>query len=175
MILNTIFLFFLSLFAPAIEPVSTGAKNKSDKAEPVGAIVMEGTSVDGLIVKKAKRNCQGLSQVAVKILEASGLKVFSVIDHSEGAKKAGFDLPSSTVISFGNPKVGSPVMLNSPTAGIDLPMKMHLHELNGVCHVTYNDPEYIRRRHHAPNLPEFKKMSAALDKITNELSKNGTN
>jgi len=43
-------------------------------------------------------------------LKEKGMTIFARINHSEGAKKVGIDLPATELIIFGNPKVGSPLM-----------------------------------------------------------------
>src|SRR5690606_33638301 len=57
-------------------------------------------------------------------LEGKGIKVAARIDHAAGAKAAGLDMPPTQVVMFGNPKLGTPLMLANPDIAIDLPMKM---------------------------------------------------
>jgi hypothetical protein len=53
-------------------------------------------------------------EAAVKARAAAGFKVFTRIDHAAAAKEAGLDMPPRTVIVFGNPKLGTPVMVKTP-------------------------------------------------------------
>jgi hypothetical protein len=44
------------------------------------------------------------------ILSAKGMKVFAVIDQREQAHEAGLELRETTLVLFGNPAAGTPVM-----------------------------------------------------------------
>ena len=55
------------------------------------------------------------------ILAARGIKVFAVIDQSEQAREAGLTLRETTLVIFGNPAAGTPVMDAAPLAALDLP------------------------------------------------------
>ena len=58
------------------------------------------------------------------ILFAKGLKVFAVIDQSQEAREAGLRLRETTLVVFGNPAAGTPVMDAAPLAALDLPLKV---------------------------------------------------
>jgi uncharacterized protein (DUF302 family) len=53
-----------------------------------------------------------------------GIKVFATIDQQAEARAVGLSMPPTTLIVFGNPKAGTPLMLANPEAGIDLPLKV---------------------------------------------------
>ena len=57
------------------------------------------------------------------ILSAKGMKVFAVIDQSAEASQAGLQLRETTLVVFGNPAAGTPVMAAAPFAALDLPLK----------------------------------------------------
>ena len=82
------------------------------------------------------------------ILEAKGVTVFALIDHSGEAEKAGLKMPPTKLLIFGNPKGGTPLMLEAPSSAIDLPLKILIREDNGgKVWVAYNSPEYLQKRH----------------------------
>jgi uncharacterized protein (DUF302 family) len=84
-------------------------------------------------------------------LEAKGVKVFELIDHSGEAKKAGLRMPPTKLLIFGNPKAGTPLMLAAPSAAIDLPLKILIAEdANGKVWISYNSPAYLQARHGLP-------------------------
>ena len=84
-------------------------------------------------------------------LEAKGLKIFAVIDHSGEAKKAGLEMRPTKVLIFGNPKGGTPPMVAAPSLAIDLPLKALVAEDgDGRVWVTYNSPKYLQDRHGVP-------------------------
>ena len=81
-----------------------------------------------------------------------GLTRFARVDHSAEASRAGLTLRPACLLIFGNPRAGTPLMLVSPTAAIDLPSKALVWaDANGNVWVTYNKPEYIQRRHSVPD------------------------
>jgi uncharacterized protein (DUF302 family) len=54
----------------------------------------------------------------------AGLILFSRIDHRAGAREAGLEMPPATVLSYGHPKGGTPVMLAAPLTALDLPLRV---------------------------------------------------
>lgn len=58
------------------------------------------------------------------ILQAQGVMLFAIIDHSGEAEKAGMNMPPTKLLIFGNPKSGTPLMLAAPRSAIDLPLKI---------------------------------------------------
>jgi uncharacterized protein (DUF302 family) len=80
-----------------------------------------------------------------------GIKVFATIDQQAEAKAVGLDMPPTTLILFGNPKGGTPLMLAQPTSGLDLPLKALVTENSpGRVEVSLNDTGYIIERHALP-------------------------
>lgn len=65
--------------------------------------------------------------------------------------KSGHENASHRLLSFGNPKAGTPVMLTAPSSAIDLPLKILIREdYQGRVWVSYNSPAYLQRRHNLP-------------------------
>lgn len=82
------------------------------------------------------------------LLQAQGLILFCRIDHSGEAQKVGFKMHTTQLVILGSPKGGAPVMLASPTAAIDLPLRALIWEDGGgKVLVSYNSPEYLAQRH----------------------------
>ena len=60
------------------------------------------------------------------------------------AKEAGLDMRPRTVIVFGNPKLGTPVMIKTPSLAIDVPPKALVWEDDsGKVFLSYNSAEYL--------------------------------
>jgi len=86
-----------------------------------------------------------------KILQAKGVRVFALIDHSGEAEKAGMKMRPTKLLVFGNPKAGTPLMIASPSSAIDLPLKILVAEDGeGQVWVSYNSPSYLQARHGFP-------------------------
>jgi uncharacterized protein (DUF302 family) len=86
------------------------------------------------------------------ILEAKGVTLFALVDHSGEAEKAGMKMPATKLLIFGSPKAGTPLMLASPSIAIDLPLKILIWEDgNGKAWISYNSPAYLQERHGVPH------------------------
>src|ERR1700757_1305440 len=82
------------------------------------------------------------------LLKERGVMIFARIDFSGDAARAGLDLRPEQMLSFGNPKAGTPLMQSVPAAGLALPLKALVWEdAEGQTQIAYNDPQYIIRRH----------------------------
>jgi uncharacterized protein (DUF302 family) len=85
------------------------------------------------------------------ILQAKGITLFALVDHSGEAAKAGMKMRPTKLLIFGNPRAGTPVMLAAPSSAIDLPLKILVWEDNqGKVWITYNSPTYLQIRHNLP-------------------------
>jgi len=85
------------------------------------------------------------------ILQAKGITLFALVDHSGEAAKAGMKMRPTKLLIFGNPKGGTPLMLAAPSSAIDLPLKILVWEdVQGKVWVTYNSPGYLQERHNIP-------------------------
>ena len=85
------------------------------------------------------------------VFRSHGLTLFAWIDHSSEASRAGLAIRPTHLLIFGDPRVGTPLMIASPSIAIDLPSKALVWEdAEGSAWVTYNKPEYIQRRHSLP-------------------------
>ena len=85
------------------------------------------------------------------ILQAKGVALFALVDHSGEAAKVGLKMRPTKLLIFGSPKAGTPLMLAAPSTAIDLPLKFLVWE-DGQSKVwiSYNSPQYLQRRHGFP-------------------------
>lgn len=81
-----------------------------------------------------------------------GLQVFAFVDHSGEAAKVGMKMRPTKLLIFGSPKAGTPLMNAAPSLAIDLPLKALVSEdEKGAVWVSYNSPEYLKKRHGLPD------------------------
>lgn len=73
----------------------------------------------------------------VAAVEEAGATVFARIDHAEGARGAGMDLPEAQLLVFGNPKLGTPVMHEDIRAGLMLPLRVLVHDDGGETRILW--------------------------------------
>jgi uncharacterized protein (DUF302 family) len=108
--------------------------------------------MDNGIIHKPSQHPVGETVERLKaILQAKGITLFALVDHSGEAEKAGMKMPPTKLLIFGNPKAGTPVMLAAPSSAIDLPLKALVWEDGqGKVWVSYNNPEYLQKRHGIP-------------------------
>jgi uncharacterized protein (DUF302 family) len=85
------------------------------------------------------------------ILQAKGVKLFALVDHSGEAKMVGLQMRPTKLLIFGNPKAGTPLMTASPSIAIDLPFKALVWEdADAKVWISYNAPAYLQARHALP-------------------------
>jgi uncharacterized protein (DUF302 family) len=86
-----------------------------------------------------------------EILQAKGVTLFALVDHSGEAEKSGIKMPPTKLLIFGSPKAGTPLMLAAPSIAIDLPLKILIWEdAESKVWVSYNSPDYLQERHGLP-------------------------
>jgi uncharacterized protein (DUF302 family) len=106
---------------------------------------------NGLVHVASSRSVPETLKKLQMTLEARGLKVFALIDHSGEAEKAGLKMRPTQLLIFGSPKGGTPLMVAAPTLAIDLPLKALVWEdADAKVWISYNSPEYLQRRHNVP-------------------------
>ena len=84
-----------------------------------------------------------------EILQAKGITLFALVDHSGEAEKAGMKMSPTKLVIFGNPKAGTPLMIASPSSALDLPLKILIwQDADGKVWLSFNTPAYLQERHH---------------------------
>jgi uncharacterized protein (DUF302 family) len=77
-----------------------------------------------------------------------GLTIFAEIDFAHDAAAAGLSMHPTKLLVFGNPRAGTPLMQESPTLALDLPLKILVWQApDETTWVGYNTPEYLGARH----------------------------
>ena len=84
------------------------------------------------------------------MITAKGMRLFAVIDQAAEARQAGLTLRETTLVIFGNPAAGTPVMAAAPLAALDLPLKVLIWSDDGQTKVSYYASEALAARHHIP-------------------------
>ena len=101
------------------------------------------------------------------ILSAKGMKIFAVIDQSDQARQAGLRLRETTLVIFGSPAAGTPIMEAAPLAALDLPLKILIWADGSATNVTYYSPAAIAARYGLS--AELAANLAGLDPLTDAL------
>ena len=103
-------------------------------------------------------------------VEGVGATVFARVDHAAGAAKVDMELRPTELLIFGNPKLGTPAMLDGQTAGLDLPLRVLAYaDAEGMVHLTYHAPNTLAATHGLPADAKYiQMMTGALDKLTSK-------
>src|SRR5579862_2194389 len=109
------------------------------------------TSSKGIVDRPSSHSVDETVEKLKNVLQAKGVTLFALVDHSGEAEKAGMKMPPTKLLIFGNPKAGTPLMLAAPSVAIDLPLKILVWEDgSGKVWISYNSPDYLKDRHGLP-------------------------
>jgi uncharacterized protein (DUF302 family)/uncharacterized membrane protein YidH (DUF202 family) len=151
---NTSIALFLALvgLAMAIYLVSVRSSSPARRGQNNEGRSMTLGTANGIIDKRSHHSVDQTVEKLKGILQAKGVTLFALIDHSGEAEKAGLTMRPTKLLIFGNPKAGTPLMLASPHSAIDLPLKILVWEdAEGQVWVSYNSPAYLLERHGLPH------------------------
>jgi uncharacterized protein (DUF302 family) len=99
-------------------------------------------------------------------LKQRNLAVVAKVDHAAGARAVGQSLRPTTLVIFGNPQAGTPLMQCAQTMGIDLPMKALVWvDADGRTWLGYTDPAWTLRHHGGGDCPPVANVQKALAAI----------
>jgi uncharacterized protein (DUF302 family) len=100
-----------------------------------------------ITTKRSPRSVPDTVARLTTLLAAKGMKLFGTIDQSAEARDAGLSLRPTTLVLFGSPAAGTPVMAASPLAALDLPLKVLIWDDAGQTNVTYYAPGALAARY----------------------------
>lgn len=102
---------------------------------------------------------------AIEALADRGFRIPFVIDFMSDDQHDIDPLGATTLLIFGNPNAGTPLMQNQQRIGVDLPQKFLVWEdLYGQTHITYNDILFLAERHNLQGVEQN------LENISNALT-----
>jgi uncharacterized protein (DUF302 family) len=128
---------------------------------------MTAHSGNGVIDKASNHSVDETVEKLKGILQAKGVALFALVDHSGEAAKVGMKMPPTKLLIFGNPRAGTPLMLAAPSSAIDLPLKILIWEDGrGKVWVSYNSPAYLQERHGFP--PELLQNIAVVEALASK-------
>jgi uncharacterized protein (DUF302 family) len=117
--------------------------SESNPAIPAGA-----TLADGIAHTQSPLSVEETVARLTEAIHGAGAKLFTVVDHSGEAQLAGLTLRDTKLVIFGNPAGGTPAMVASPLAAIDLPVKILVwQDDDGAVWMSHIDPAWLAARH----------------------------
>ena len=147
------------------------------KFASLGAILLSASmsviAAQGVVMYESPYSVKETADRFEAIAKKKGLNIFARVDHQANAQGVGLELRPTELIIFGNPKVGTPLMLCAQEVAIDLPQKVLVYEdVAGKTWLAYNDPVYLKQRHNIQGCDEvINKISGVLGNLTNAASK----
>lgn len=121
----------------------------------------------GVVTKVSPRPVADTVSRLTDLIHGKGMKVFAVIDQRAEAREAGLDLRETTLVIFGSPAAGTQVMVASPLAALDMPLKVLVWADDGRTNVTYYAPPALAARHHLGE--DLAAKLAGIDPLTDAL------
>lgn len=122
----------------------------------------------GIVTKSAPGSVAATVDKLTDLVAARHMMVFTVVDHSGEAERAGLELRDTKLVIFGSPTGGTPVMQAAPLAALDLPLKVLVWDDAGQTRVSYTDPDVLAARHHLSS--ELAARLAGIVPLTDELT-----
>jgi uncharacterized protein (DUF302 family) len=95
------------------------------------------------------------------------IKLFASIDQASEAAAAGLTLRPTTLLIFGDPAKGTPLMEAYPLLAIDLPLKALIWRgTSSEVYVGLTSPDFLQQRHGLPHAP-FAEVIRLFDSLLN--------
>jgi uncharacterized protein (DUF302 family) len=121
----------------------------------------------GVVTKLSPRSVADTVARLKDLLAAKNQKLFAVIDQRAEAQQVGLDLRDTTLMIFGSPAAGTPVMDAVPLSALDLPLKVLVWADGEQAKVSYYSPAALAARHHLP--ADLAARLAGIDPLTDAL------
>jgi uncharacterized protein (DUF302 family)/uncharacterized membrane protein YidH (DUF202 family) len=126
-----------------------GGNSRNNEEAPMSQVAP--AADNGIINRPSNHSVDQTAEKLKAILQAKGIILFALVDHSGEAEKVGMKMRPTKLLIFGNPKGGTPLMLAAPSIAIDLPLKILVSEdTQGKVWLSYNNPAYLQQRHGLP-------------------------
>ena len=122
-----------------------------------------------IVIKKSNCSVDKTVTNLKHILRKKGLSIFATINHRGNAKMVDMKLPASKMVIFGNPRMGTALMQQDMTVGLDLPLRVLVYkDVDGLVKMAYRDGTWLKSKHVFNAPKKVAKVNKALDKITNK-------
>ena len=99
------------------------------------------------VIRKSRHPFDETVSLLVSEIAKGGGTLFAKIDQSAAAAGVGLTLRPTTLLVFGNPKGGTPLMDAFPLLALDLPLKLLVWEQNVSVSVAYTSARAIAARY----------------------------
>jgi len=121
----------------------------------------------GITTKLSPRSVADTVARLTDLIAGKGMRLFTVIDQAAEARQAGLELRETTLVIFGSPAAGTPVMAAAPLSALDLPLKVVVWDDAGQTKITYDSPAWLAARYALP--PALAANLAGIGPLTDAL------
>ena len=124
-------------------------------------------AVEGMVFAESSQSFEDTLDALVDTIEANpNLEIAGIVDHAANAESVDLELDPNTVVIFGNPNIGTPLIAANPLVGIDLPIRLQVIDTDGQVFVGFNDATFLTDRHGIDGLAQLDTVATALRAIT---------
>lgn len=135
----------------------------------LAAVTTSAFAAGGWITKTSSHDVATTADNLVAAVEGAGATLFARVDHQKGAMAVGTEIPAATLVIFGNPKIGTPIIAENPEAGLDLPIRVLIWDKDGQTMIGYLSPDELAARYGLSASAEaLKTMGGAAGKLTDK-------
>ena len=100
-------------------------------------------------------------------VEATGARVFAVVDFGGGVKSIGQDIGELQLVIFGNPRIGAAALSADRMAALELPGKVLVYDTGNGTAMAYQIPHDMLAEWNIPSdAPVLQVMADTLNSIT---------
>lgn len=159
----------LPMISTALENFATGMGAESINTEDADDIEEN----EGIIIRTSAFSVdQTFANLEAAIDGNDALSLIAQLDHQANAARVGMDLRPTRLAVFGNPTLGTPLIQDERSIGVDLPQKMLIYmEEDSTVRVAYNDIRFLADRHGVDDdLEQIGRIAAALEMIAAGIS-----
>ncbi|MBX9846381.1 MAG: DUF302 domain-containing protein [Xanthobacteraceae bacterium] len=117
----------------------------------IGGFAIDGASAEEPVKLQSAYSFKDTVSRLRSALEGNGFTIFATIDHRAAAQSVGLDMPPTTVLIYGNPKGGTPLMIAAPDFALELPLRVLVRESGqGKTFVTLSPSTSLEGKHGLP-------------------------
>ncbi|MCH4815123.1 MAG: DUF302 domain-containing protein [Saccharolobus sp.] len=120
-------------------------------------------------IKECKLSFNECIKTLIERIKSYGAEVFAIVDHSENARKVGLNLEPTVVVYFGNPRVGTLLMLENRHIAYELPLRFLVWSENGVVKIGYRKPSDIGEEYNIRHGELLEKMDKFMEGLLSNL------
>jgi uncharacterized protein (DUF302 family) len=123
------------------------------------------------MTKRSRHSYPQTLEIFKKAIADAGNTIFASIDQAAAAASAGLSLRPTTLLVFGNPNGGTPLMDAFPLVALELPLKLLVWEDADGVSVAYEPMSEIAARYGVTGMDaRVDAMDRALEALTNAVA-----